>query len=177
MSNRNELVQILELNHQNLKQNLSDAEQQDEGFITWLYSLELLEKMHDVAPSVIVKDGDKIVGYALTTPIEARSFHPDLDIMFQNLEPVQYKNAPLFSFRFYCMGQICVDKNYRGKGVVNLLYQKHKELFAGQYEFILTEISTRNKRSIKAHEKVGFTSIYQYSDATDDWSVVIWDWK
>jgi ribosomal protein S18 acetylase RimI-like enzyme len=177
VTTREELEQIHRLNKENLKQNLSPAEQNEQGFITWLYSLELLERMHKLSASVIVKDGEDVVGYALTTPVDARAFHPDLDKMFLNLESVHYKGVPLFSFNFYCMGQICIDKKYRGRGIVDLLYQKHKELYGQQFDFILTEISTRNKRSIKAHEKIGFTSIYKYTDETDEWDVVIWNWQ
>ncbi|MFN2457647.1 MAG: N-acetyltransferase family protein, partial [Chitinophagaceae bacterium] len=141
-----------------------------------LYSMELLEKIHNLAPSVIVKEEENVVGYALTTPLQAREFHPDLEIMFQNLEAVQYRNERLFAYSFYCMGQICIDKKYRGRGLVDILYQKHKELYSNQFNFILTQISCKNQRSLKAHEKIGFESIYRYRDGTDEWDVVIWDW-
>jgi L-amino acid N-acyltransferase YncA len=75
------------------------------------------------------------------------------------------------------MGQICVDKAYRGKGVFELLYQKHREIFEKSYDFIVTEISTRNTRSLRAHEKVGFKTIHTYRDSMDEWNVVVWDWR
>lgn len=174
---KDELAAIHHLNHLNLKQNLSVTEQQLEGFVTWLYSLELLEQIHKLSPSVIVKDGQTLAGYALMTPIEASDFHPDLRDMFENLKPVTYKSHPLFSYSFYCMGQICIAKEYRGMGVVDLLYKKHKELYSNDFDFVLTEISTKNIRSLNAHKKVGFSSIYNYTDATDNWDVVVWDWK
>jgi len=175
--NKNELVQIHYLNQANLKQNLSVVEQKEQGFVTWLYSIELLEQMHRLAPSIIVKDGNKVAGYALTTLREASAFHHDLKQMFRNLQQVKYRNKLLSCFRFYCMGQICVAKEYRGKGIVNSLYQKHKEVFGDQYDFVLTEISTANQRSLKAHEKVGFENIYTHLDKMGEWSVVVWDWK
>ena len=104
-------------------------------------------------------------------------FIPDLQEMFQNLEEVYYKNSPLASFHFYCMGQICIAKEYRGKGLVNALYQKHKELYGREYDFILTEISTRNYRSLKAHQKIGFETIHTHRDTLDEWAVVVWDWQ
>ena len=177
VNTKDELLQIYQLNQENLKSNLSTADQKQEGFVTWLYSIELLEKMHQLAPSIIVKDGNKVVGYALTTLRETSAFHPDLKDMFQNLGRVQYKNRPLFSFHFYCMGQICVAKNYRSKGIVNNLYQKHKDIYSSQFDFILTEISTSNHRSLKAHEKIGFKTIYSHIDEMDEWNVVVWDWK
>jgi ribosomal protein S18 acetylase RimI-like enzyme len=172
-----ELLQIHQLNLLNLKTNLDAAEQAAEGFVTWLYSFELLQKLHQLAPSIIVKDEEKVAGYALTTLKEASAFHPDLETMFNNLAAVQYKNKNLPAHKFYCMGQICVAKEYRGKGIVNRLYQKHREMYGTQFDFLLTEVSTNNIRSIKTHEKIGFQTIYTYRDKMDTWNVIVWDWK
>jgi hypothetical protein len=172
-----ELLQIHKLNQQNLKQHLNEETQEREGFVSWLYSIELLRMMHNLSPSVIVKDKDNVVAYALTTLKESKIFHPDLEIMFGNLESVQYKNRPLSSYRFYCMGQICIAKDYRGKGIVNMLYQQHQEVYGRYFDFLLTEISIKNPRSLKAHEKIGFQTIYTYKDAMDEWNVVVWDWN
>lgn len=177
VTTEDELQQIHHLNQQNLKQNLDKEAQKLEGFVTWLYSLDLLKEMHQLSPSIIVKEEKKITGYALTALKESKAFHPDLKNMFSNLEAIQYKNQLLSSFRFYCMGQICVAKEFRGKGIVNMLYQKHKEVYSELYDFLLTEISTNNPRSLKAHEKIGFESIYTYKDSVDEWNVVIWNWK
>jgi len=172
-----ELLQIHELNQKNLKQNITEATRKNEGFVTWLYSMELLKKMHQLSPSIIIKDVERVAAYALTTLKESETFHPDLKAMFRNLETVYFQNHPLPFYRFYCMGQICVSKEYRGMGLVNMLYQKHREVYSNQYDFILTEISTSNLRSLKAHEKMGFETIYTYQDSVDEWNVVVWNWK
>jgi ribosomal protein S18 acetylase RimI-like enzyme len=177
VSTREELVQIHELNQKNLKANFNYETQVKEGFVSWLYPLPLLEKMHNLAPGVIVKENDTVAGYALTTLKEARTFHPDLDAMFGHLQNVQYRGKFLSSFHFYCMGQICVAKEYRRKGVVQMLYQKHKEAYSAEYEFILTEISSGNLPSLLAHQKAGFEIIHSYTDSIDEWKVVVWDWK
>ena len=75
------------------------------------------------------------------------------------------------------MGQVCVDKAYRGKGVFDMLYQHHKQVLKDRFDFVVTEISTNNLRSVRAHEKVGFKNIHTYKDAVDEWSVVLWDWE
>jgi len=171
-----ELLQIHLLNKANLKQYLSEDEKEEQGFVSWLYSLELLEKMHDLLPSVIIKNDDRAVGYALATSKDARSFHPDLDVMFSNIEKIELHGKPLLQYNFYCMGQICIDKPYRGKGLVKMLYQKHFEVYSSRYDMLLTEISTSNFRSLKAHQNIGFQTIHTYKDHMDEWSVVIWDW-
>ena len=156
---------------------ISRKEQEKQGFVTWLYPIQLLQRIHELAPGIIVKDIDKVVGYALVTPVEAGSFHPDLQNMIDNLEPLNYDGKPLSYYNYYVMGQVCIDKEYRGKGIFNLLFQKHREMYSDKYELIVTEISTSNYRSQKAHEKIGFTTIYTYSDALDEWNVVVWDWR
>jgi hypothetical protein len=58
-----------------------------------------------------------------------------------------------------------------------MLYQHHKKIYGDKYDMLITEISTSNIRSQKAHEKTGFKTIYTYTDAADEWNVVVWDWK
>ncbi len=112
----------------------------------------------------------------MVTLKEASDFHHDLKRMINNLELINYKDRPLSSYTWYIMGQVCIKKNYRGKGIFKLLFQKHKELYSREYELMITEISTANHRSQKAHEKVSFKTVYTYSDDLDKWNVVVWDW-
>jgi hypothetical protein len=57
-----ELQQILSLSHLNIRNNISATEQVSEGFITWNYSYELLRKMQDLHPHIIIKEDDKVLG-------------------------------------------------------------------------------------------------------------------
>ena len=172
-----ELSQIYSLNQRNLKQQLSEAERSSQGFVTWLYEPPLLRQMHQLAPSVIVKDGDTVAGYALVTLLDCAAFHPDLAAMFGYLAQLQYRQRPLLEHKFYCMGQVCIDKAYRGIGVFDMLYAGHRRYYASRFDLLVTEISTSNCRSQRAHEKTGFTTISTYRDHIDEWNVVVWDWK
>ena len=176
VTTQKELQQIIQLSHQNQRTQISEEEKKSEGFITWNYSFQLLEKMNAQHPHVIIKDENKVVGYALVAFKEARHFHPDLEVMIHQLEDLNYKSKKLSDYKYYVMGQICIDKVYRGKGLFEKLYQKHKELFKNKFDFVVTEISTSNARSLRAHEKVGFKTIYKYRDALDEWNVVLWNW-
>jgi hypothetical protein len=149
-----ELIQINKLNRQNLKKYLSKPEQEEQGFVTWLYPVSLLQQIHTLAPGIIVKDNDAVVGYALVTPMESGNFHTDLKRMIDNLETLSFNGKPLSSFSFYIMGQVCIDKDYRGKGIFNILFQKHKKLYSNAYELLVTEISTKNYRSLKELKKL-----------------------
>ncbi|CAF1393926.1 unnamed protein product [Didymodactylos carnosus] len=166
----------MELSHKNSRSILSAEEQVSQGFTAWTYSMELLKKMHELHPNIIVKDGDQVIGYAMVALKQAKSFHPELEVMINELDKLIYKGKPLCQYSYYVMGQICIAKEYRGKGIFELLYNKHRELLSKQYEFLITEIPTINKRSIRAHEKVGFKTIHTYNDGKNEWNAVIWDW-
>jgi len=172
-----ELQQIVQLSDQSIRTKLSEEEKQSQGFVSWSYSFGLLQKMNEQHPHVIVKHDNNVIGYALVALKEAKHFHPDLETMIQHLDEITYNNKKLSDYNYCVMGQICVEKSFRGKGIFEMLYQKHKEVFQDKYDFVVTEISTSNRRSLRAHEKVGFKTIYTYRDAMDEWNVVIWDWR
>ena len=176
-SGTKDLEEILALQKQNLIRNISKEEVQSQGFVTVDHSMEMLEQMHQLAPSVIIKDEDKVVAYALTMLCECRDLVPELESMFERFETQQWKNKPLNYYSFYVMGQICVDKAYRGQGLFDQLYQKHKEVYQPRFDFILTEVATRNLRSLNAHKRIGFQSINTYRDELDEWEVIVWDWN
>ena len=39
----------------------------------------------------------------------------------------------------------------------------------------MTEVSRRNARSLRAHQRVGFETLAEYRDASDDWAVLALD--
>jgi ribosomal protein S18 acetylase RimI-like enzyme len=166
-----ELEQILELQRRNLARNLDEHEITQNGFVTVEHTLDVLRRMHALAPSIVAKDGAELAGYALVMPVECRSFVPVLQPMFQRLEALG-----IFPRRFYVMGQICVGKPYRGRGVFELLYRAHRELLRDRFDAVVTEVSVRNPRSLRAHQRVGFEELERYRDATDEWVLLVWNW-
>ena len=71
------------------------------------------------------------------------------------------------------MGQICIEKNYRGTGVFKNLYQTMKKyLKKTNVKVIITEIDIENKRSFKAHKKVGFKKLKKYTSDEINWAIV-----
>lgn len=177
VQHRTELEQILALQRKNLKQELPEEEMRSQGFVTLQHDLAALEQMHALAPSIIAHQGSELVAYALMMPRECRALMPVLAPMFELFDRLEYRGKPLKEHRFYVMGQICIDKAHRGKGLFELLYQKHRELYQQRFDFIITEVAVRNQRSLRAHERAGFQILHTYRDATDEWAVVLWDWS
>jgi hypothetical protein len=172
-----ELQEIITLQKQFLRGIKTHAEESDQGFLTVEHNLDTLTLMHEVAPSVIARNGIQLAGYALTMPRACGDLIPVLFSMFEVFTDITYDGKPMLDYNFYVMGQICVAKPFRGKGVFDLLYKTHQELYQPIFDFVVTEISTRNTRSIKAHQRVGFKPLHIHKDSLDEWAVVIWDWR
>jgi len=177
VSSGDELKQILQLQKKNLRQHITEAEMKSQGFVTLHHDLSALRQMHELAPSVIIRDQNSVVAYALTMLRECRQLTPDLEPMFALLDQLSWNNKSLNDYRFYVMGQVCIAKNYRGQGLFDELFRHHKKIYQSRFDLFITEIATRNVRSMRAHERVGFKTIHVHRDELDEWAVVGWDWN
>ncbi len=139
-----------------------------DGFVTVAHTIEILRVMQQEMPHVVARGEDgALAGYALSMAPSCRSLLPILEPMFARLDE---RKSGLG--HYYVMGQICVAENFRGCGVFDALYAEHRARFAPRYDCVVTEISARNPRSLRAHARVGFVEEERYQDATDDWIIV-----
>jgi GNAT superfamily N-acetyltransferase len=174
--NTEDLVKIISLQRENLKINLSLKEQKKEGFVTVQHTLKQLEKLQSFSPQILAEKGNILAGYALVMTKELSDEIPVLSPMFKLLNSLSYKGVKLKNLNYYVMGQVCIAKNFRGQGLFRQLYSSQKALLAKLFDFCITEISTSNLRSLKAHQRLGFTVIHVHHDPIDEWNIVLWDW-
>lgn len=174
-----ELHQILALQAANLSKNISKAEAISQGFVTVQHDFELLKAMNEPFPHIIAKDGDKVIGYAL---VMLRSFADKISVLFSMFEMINESTFNVKSINdstYFTMGQVCIDKDYRGQGVFQNLYETMQKHYANDFQYLITEISARNTRSLKAHGKIGFQDLKVFTDkeSGETWHLVIWDWQ
>ena len=172
-----ELLRIEALNAENLKPGLPAEEIARQGFLTWRYDFNLLQQLHAYAPSVICKSGPEVAGYALTTPRESAAVHRELSLMLDKINDLPYDGRPLREHSYYVMGQLCVAKPYRGRSVVEMMYELHRYVYSSRFDMMVLTISTENTRSVRVHERIGFTDIHVYNDHFGAWKVCVWDWR
>jgi hypothetical protein len=159
---------LLALQRKNHRDAVTPEEARTQGFVTVVHTEETLRAMNALLPSIVCRHDGDVIGYALSMAPACRALIPILAPMFAVLDAL-----PLG--RFYVMGQICVAQEHRGRGVFDLLYREHRARFRGDYDRVVTEIATRNVRSMRAHGRVGFRTVHQYRDAVDEWAIVAWD--
>ncbi len=170
-----DLRQILDLQRENHKTNISEIVKREQGFVTVRHSWEQLSGMHEATPQIIAKAEGRVVGYALAMLPTAATLIPDLQPMFVLLDQIFWQNKKLTDCRYYVMGQVCVAQSHRGQGVFDGLYQKHRELYRSDFDLLVTEVSAGNGRSLRAHERVGFRPIHAHTDHVDAWKVLAWE--
>ena len=170
---------ILALQQKNLKKNLTLEQIQSQGFLTVEHKFSVLKAMNDAQPSVIVKDGDIVVAYCLAMLPQFRNDVPELIALFDTIDEIDFESQTLKDFKYVVMGQVCVGEGYRGMGFFDGMYQKLREELSAKFELCVTDISTNNSRSLKAHARVGFIPVKDFNDATLDevWRVVVWNWR
>ena len=167
---------ILSLQQKNLSTVIDPEELKKEGFVTVAHNFDLLKRMNSPFPHAIAKDGERVVGYALVMLPAIQEHVPVLMPLFKQLDSLHFRDRLMKDIPYFVMGQVCIDKAHRGQGVFPGLYHQLRSQMQEHFELILTSVATRNPRSLRAHEKVGFTIISQFTDETDEWKVVCWDW-
>ena len=172
------LHQILQLQKVNLPKNISIQEYEQEGFVTVDHDFDTLKKMNAPYPHIIALNEEEVVGYAL---VMLQSIKDDIEIlkpMFEQIDNIHYKSKPIADGKYFVMGQVCVAKAYRRQGVFYRMYEELKRTTQNHFDMVVTEVSSHNVRSLKAHQKQGFENILSF-EAPDGhpWEILVWDFS
>ncbi|WP_299435219.1 GNAT family N-acetyltransferase [uncultured Aquimarina sp.] len=172
VTSHKELEQILLLQQKNLAASISESEKEKEGFVTVEHDFDLLMSMNNQEPHIIAKDQDIVIGYTLCMTSDFGNDIPVLKPMFRQIE------SSLDQDKMYIvMGQVCIDKDYRGQGIFRGLYRKMKLELQGKYDLLITEVAANNVRSLNAHYAIGFKTLVIYEADQIAWHLIYWDWK
>jgi predicted GNAT superfamily acetyltransferase len=173
-----DLEGILTLQKINLARGLTKDEIESQGFVTVDHSFEQLVKLNGHEKHIIGKENEKVIAYLLAMTKQSRFDIPILTPMFELFDNISYKDKKISDYNYLVVGQVCVDRAWRGRGILDHCYAAYRQHYSTRYDFAITEIASTNLRSLKAHKRIGFEEIKTYSspDKTE-WIVVLWDWK
>ena len=104
-------------------------------------------------------------------------FVPALRNLVENVGETKVNGKILDNADYLIMGQVCIDSKYRGKGIFRGMYEFMRKNYSNKFPYLVTEISTSNFRSLKAHESVGFREVRRHKNELDDWVIVVWEWS
>jgi len=177
VSGPSEIIGIRDLQSLNLRQNITAEEAIEQGFLTAVYTIDYLQEMNSASPSIIAKDGDKVVGYALVATKGSRKGHDLIEGLFDAIDECEYNGKTLKDVNYVVVGQLCVAKEYRGQGLVQKLYGHFRDCLSNEFTYLVTDVAQANVRSLKAHKKRGFKVINELMYGGFGWDIVLWDWN
>jgi len=170
-----QLQEIIELQIQNLEANISLKELKEQGFVTVEHDLNTLKKISGKYEHVIaVDDQAAIAGYVLVMLKEFGQSIPVLVPMFNIINTLTFENKKLASAAYFVIGQVCIAKAYRGQGLFEKLYEALSDQMKEEFDYMITEVAERNRRSLIAHFKQGFQTMHTYqSDIGEIWQILL----
>ncbi len=167
-----DLQAIQDLQSLNLPERLDGKTKKSEGFVTLQHDLSLLRDMQECYPHIVARDLKRIVGYALSMSPMFFERLPLLHAMRDQLSQLRNDEKLYANATFIVMGQICIAKQYRKKGLFRGLYNKMKAEFLNRVDFIITEVDDANKRSLNAHLGIGFELVQSYRADGRNWHIL-----
>ena len=96
-----EIEELLALQCANLAINLDVQTIESQGFVTFVYASEAIAAMMQVAPQIVVRADNQIVGYALTTTLEValkNDLMRPLAMLSQKLGPLSKKQIQAIKY-------------------------------------------------------------------------------
>ena len=178
VSESRHLDEILKLQKRNLRFGRTEEDIRREGFVTCEHNLDLLSEMNSPYPHVIAIEKERVVAYALTLLSTMRNSIAVLEPIFEIIDKLSLESNTNSMDCYFVMGQVCIDKAFRGQKIFYGLYNHMKAVMSPHFKICITEISSYNKRSLKAHANQGFKTVHKYiSSDGHPWEIVAWDWS
>lgn len=157
---------VLALQKRYLVSNLSDEEKKS-GFVTTPFSIEQLATVIKNEGLFVAKDDNKIIAYIFAESWQFFSQYPIFEYMISFFPTLTFLDFEINTITSFQYGPVCIDKNYRGQGLIKLLFEFMRIHIVNRYPLSLTFINKTNIPSYKAHtEKLKWTVVghFQFND-------------
>ncbi|MDD5151991.1 MAG: GNAT family acetyltransferase [Flavobacterium sp.] len=166
---------VLDLQKLYLVSNLTEEEKKS-GFVTTPFSVEQLTYVINNEGLFIAKDNGKIIAYIFAESWDFFSQYPIFEHMISLFPKLNFLDFEINSTSSFQYGPICIDKKYRGKGLINLLFEFMRIHVVKKYPLSLTFINKTNIPSYKAHtEKLNWTVIGDFEFNTNNYFILAYD--
>ena len=159
-----DITQISSLQQKYHISTILEQDKQD-GFVTTLFSDEQFAELISTEDGITVAcDEDQIIAYAMAASWGFWARWPLFRFMIDDLANVTYRGETLSTENSYQYGPVCIDKAYRGTGVLEAIFHASARQMSSRYLYLITFINQLNPRSFAAHtRKLGMDVIKPFS--------------
>ncbi len=158
----NDIEGVLNLQSKNLAANLN-SEQMKKGFVTTPFTEAQIEDIIHENGLFIAKDKSEIIAYIFAGSWNYFSQWEIFNYMVSRFPNLSFNGIDIGIQNSFQYGPVCIDINYRGKGIFNELFECMRLEFVKKYPLSLTFINQVNAISTGAHiRKIGWKIIDEF---------------
>ncbi len=152
-------------------------EDKKDGFVTTPFTKEQLADIINKEQGIFIAiDNDEIVGYVMSASWQYWSAWPIFAHMIQDLPKLTYLGQTLSMDNSYQYGPVCINKKYRGSGLLAQLFDFALESMEKRYPILVTFVNKINPRSYAAHrQKLGLEVIQEFEFNKNTYYEMVFD--
>ena len=171
-----DIEKVLELHS---KYQIDSIKQEDkkDGFITTAFTKEQMIDLITLEQGLFIAvENEKVVAYVMSASWKFWSRWPMFAFMMEDLPNLEYLGQKLTVQNSYQYGPVCVDKEYRGSGVLEKIFDFARENMAKRFPILVTFINKINPRSYEAHtKKLKLEVIKEFSYNNNNYYELVYD--
>lgn len=178
IGNRNDIDDVLALQERYLFRNLSEIERK-EGFVTTPFTVSQIEEIILQNGLILaVNENDVIIAYAFAGSWEYFEQWDLFKHMISRFPKMSFNGSKITTENSFQYGPVCIDKEYRGKGVLNLIFEEMRLEFLKKYPISITFINKINAISEKVHtKKLGWEKLGEFEFNNNTYIELAFDMK
>ncbi|MRT24955.1 GNAT family acetyltransferase [Enterobacteriaceae bacterium RIT697] len=135
-----------------------------DGFVTTMITREQLVRLIEHENGLTVaKHNDEVIGFVMAASWHFWEEWPFFKHMIGLLHKYEIDRDVLSKDNSYQYGPICIDKQWRGTDVLNLLFSHSLHNMGKRFKYLVTFVNKINGRSHKAHrDKLMLTTLDEF---------------
>lgn len=163
IGNIKDIKGVLSLQERNLYSKLSEKEREN-GFVTTPFTVKQIEEIIKQNGIFIAENKNKkIIAYAFAGSWKYFEQWEIFNFMTSRFSKLSFKEKDITTKNSFQYGPVCIDKDYRGNGLLNLIFEEMRIEFLKKYPISITFINKVNVISEKAHtKKLGWKIIDEF---------------
>ncbi|WP_294962817.1 GNAT family acetyltransferase [Sulfurimonas sp.] len=148
-----DIEKILKLHFRYQVDSIKEEDKAD-GFVTTAFTTKQLTSLinEEQGLFIAIKE-EKIVAYVMSASWQFWSIWPMFEHMIKDLHNLTYLGKTISVENSYQYGPVCVDKNVRGTGVLEGIFDFAREKMSKRFPILVTFVNKINPRSYQAHKR------------------------
>ena len=163
IGNQQDIEAILSLQEKYLFRNLTE-EQRHKGFVTTPFTIpQIQEILQQNGVFVAENEQNKLVAYAFAGSWEYFEQWGIFNYMVSRFPDLSFRGNEITTTNSFQYGPVCIATEYRGTGLLNLIFEEMRLEFSKKYPISVTFINKVNIISEIAHtKKLGWEIIDEF---------------